>query len=172
VVVHSRAQDPRRPQRLARDLAGALRTRATTVGEAAQPASCWHADAEAPAANRRARQSADPHVAVVVEERPQEGPGRPSPQPPRVIKALRYGLQVTRPARSAVIARKTPEPGCFVRLTTVPTAGEMAHRAGDVRRADKEQHGSAQHVGCLKDPRMVTSLFLQKPARLEALGVV
>jgi transposase len=172
VVVHSSAQDQRRQQRLARDLEASLRTLETTVGEAATQEYFCHADAEATAAKLRALQSAYHQVAVVVEERPKYGPGRPSHQQPRVIKALRYGLQVTLPARSEVIARKTQETGCFVLLTNVPTAGEMAHRAGDVLRAYKEQHGIEQNFGFLKDPLIVNSLFLKKPERIEALGLV
>jgi transposase len=172
VVVHSSAQDQRRQQRLARDLEASLRTLETTVSEAAKQEYFCHADAEATAAKLRALQSAYHQVAVVVEERPKYGPGRPSHQQPRVIKALRYGLQVTLPARSEVIARKTQETDCFVLLTNVPTAGEMAHRAGDVLRAYKEQHGIEQNFGFLKDPLIVNSLFLKKPERIEALGLV
>src|SRR4029450_13685027 len=61
---------------------------------------------------------------------------------------------------------------CFVLLTNVPTAGEMAHRAGDVLRAYKEQHGIEQNYGFLKDPLIVNSLFLKEPERIEALGLV
>jgi hypothetical protein len=172
VVVHSSAQDQRRQQRLARDLEASLRTLETTVGEAAKQEYCGHADAEATAAKLRALQSASHPVAVVVEERPTYGPGRPSHQQPRVIKALRYGRQVTRPARSAVIARQTQETGCVMLLTKVPTAGEMAHRAGDVLRADKEPHGIEQNCGFLKAPLMVNSLFLKQPERIAALGLV
>jgi len=59
-----------------------------------------------------------------------------------------------------------------VLLTNVPTAGEMAHRARDVLRAYKEQHGIEQNFGFLKDPLIVNSLFLKKPERIEALGLV
>jgi hypothetical protein len=59
-----------------------------------------------------------------------------------------------------------------VRLTQVPTAGEMAHRAGDVGRADQAPQGLEQHVGCLQDPLMVNRRFLKKPARIDALGLV
>ena len=109
---------------------------------------------------------------VVVQERPTYGPGRPSSTQPRVVKALRYGLQVTLHERAEVIARKTQEAGCCVLLPNVPTAGAMAHRAGDVLRADKEQHGIEQNYDFLKDPLLVNSLLLQKPERIEALGLV
>jgi hypothetical protein len=109
---------------------------------------------------------------VVVEERPTYGPGRPSQKRPRVVKALRNGLQVALHERAEVIGCKTHETGCFVRLTNMPSAGEMAHRAGDVLRADIAQHGIEQNCGCLKDPLMVNRLFLKKPERLAALGLV
>jgi transposase len=111
-------------------------------------------------------------VEVVVEERPQYGPGRPSHKRPRVVKALRYGLQVMLHERAEVIARKVQETGCFVLLTNVPTAGAMAHGAGEVLRAYKEQHGVEQNFAFLKDPVIVNSLFLKKPERIEALGLV
>jgi hypothetical protein len=69
------------------------------------------------------------------------------------------------------MARKRQETGCFVLLTHVPTAGEMAHTAGDVLQAYKEQHGLAQTSGFLQAPLLVQSVFLQKPERIEALGL-
>src|SRR5215510_15543049 len=102
----------------------------------------------------------------------QYGPGRPSRTQPRTVKAVRYGLQVTLHERSEVIACKLQETGCFVLLTNVPTAGEMAHTARDVLRAYKEQHGIEQNCGFLKAPLIVNSLFLKKPERIEALGLV
>ena len=89
-----------------------------------------------------------------------------------MIKALRYGLQITLHERAEVIAHKRQEAGCFVLLTNVPTVGEMAHRAGEVLRAYKEQHGVEQNFAFLKDPIIVNSLFLKKPERIEALGLV
>jgi transposase len=143
-----------------------------TVREAARQEYACLADAEAAAAKVRALQSAYHSVEVRIEERPQYGPGRPSQTRPRVVKALRYGLQVTLHERVEVIARKRQETGCFVLLTNVPTTGEMGHRAGDVLRAYKEQHGIEQNYGFLKDPLIVNSLFLKKPERIEALGLV
>ena len=51
-------------------------------------------------------------------------------------------------------------------------AGALAHNAGDVLKVDKDQHGTEQHYGFLKDPVLVKSLFLKKPERIEALGLV
>jgi transposase len=172
VVVHSSSQDQRRQKALARELQASAATLEALVREAAQQGYFCHADAEAAAAKVRALQSAYHQVEVAVEERPKYGPGRPSQKQPRVVKALQYGLQVTLQERAEVIARKVQETGCFVLLTNVPTAGEMAHRAGEVLRAYKEQHGVEQNFAFLKDPVIVNSLFLKKPARIEALGLV
>jgi hypothetical protein len=170
VVVHSSSQDQRRQKPLERALQASYTTLAATVREAAPQEYCCHADAEAAAATLRALQSTSHRGAVVIEERPTYGPGRPSQQRPRLGKALRYGLKVTRHERAEVIARKRQETGCCVLLTHVPTAGEMAHRAGEVRRAYKEPHGVEQTVAFLKDPLMVKSLFLKTPERIDALG--
>jgi hypothetical protein len=89
-----------------------------------------------------------------------------------VVTALRYGLQVTRHERAEVMARKRQEGGCFVLLTNVPTVGEMAHSARAVLQAYKEPHGIAQNDGFLKAPLLVHSLFLKKPERLAARGLL
>jgi len=172
VVGHSSSQDQRRQQHLQRDIQASYATLEATVREATHQESFCHADAETAAAKLRALQSAYHGVQVDIEERPQYGPGRPSRTPPRRVKAVRYGLQVTLHERSEVIARKTQEAGCFVLLTNVPTAGEMAHTARDVLRAYQEQHGIEQNFGFLKDPLIGNSLCLKKPERIEALGLV
>lgn len=172
VVVYSSHQDQRRQKRVEREVQASSTTLATTVRAAAKQEYFCRADAEAAAEQLRALQSAYHRVEVVIEERPQYGPGRPSQKQPRVVKALRYGLQVTLHERAEVVARKRQEAGCFVLLTNVPTAGEMAHRAGEVLRAYKEQHGVEQNFAFLKDPVIVNSLFLKKPERIAALGLV
>ena len=172
VVVHSSHHDQRRQKRLEREVQASSTTLAATVRATAKQEYFCRADAEAAAEQLRALQSAYHRVEVVIEERPQYGPGRPSPKHPRMIKALRYGLQVTLHERAEVVARKRQEAGCFVLLTNVPTAGEMAHRAGEVLRAYKEQHGVEQNFAFLKAPIIVNSLFLKKPERIEALGLV
>src|SRR5215471_4862564 len=172
VVVHSSSQDQRRQKALARERQASYTALEATVREAAHREYFCRADAAAAAAQLRAQQSAYHGVEVLVEEPPQYGPGRPSQKQPRVVKAVRYGLKATLHERAEVIARKVQELGCFVLLTNVPTAGEMAHSAGEVLRAYKEQHGVEQNFAFLKDPLIVNSLFLKKPERIEALGLV
>ena len=89
-----------------------------------------------------------------------------------MVKALRYGLQSTRHERAEVMARTMHEMGCCVRLTHVPPEGERAQSASAVLQAYKAQHRVEQHVAVLHAPLLVNSLFLKKPERIAALGLV
>jgi hypothetical protein len=111
-------------------------------------------------------------VDVTVDERPQDGQGRPGPSQPRAVKAIRYGLKPVLTARADRIAAKREEAGCSVLLTQMPKEGAFAHSAGDVLKADTEHHGVEQPCGFLKDPVIANRLFLRKPERLEVLGLV
>src|SRR5215831_19919163 len=84
----------------------------------------------------------------------------------------RYNLKTHINTHTARLARLEEEAGCFVLLTNVPTAGDMAHSARDILTVYKDQHGTEQNYGFLKDPVIVNSLFLKKPERIEALGLI
>src|SRR5215831_15835592 len=172
VVVHSSAQDKRRQQRLARDIQTAASTLHTTVRTAAQQEYFCRADAAAAAAQLRAVPTPYHRLDVTVEERPVYGRGRPSAHTPRPVTALRYRLKTTIRPHTERISRLEEEAGCFVLLTNVPTAGDMAHSAREILTVYKEQHGTEQNYGFLKDPVIANSLFLKKPERIEALGLV
>jgi DNA-binding MarR family transcriptional regulator len=171
VVVHSSAQDKRRQQRLARDLEASYSTVQTAARPAAQQEYCCRADADAAAARLRAGSAAYHRLEVTVEERRVYGRGRPSPHKPRPIKAICYRLKTAISPQTERIARLEEEAGCFVLLTNVPTAGALAHSARDILTVYKEQHGTEQNYGFLKDPVIVNRLFLKKPERIEALGL-
>ena len=172
VVIHSSAQDKRRQQRLARDIQTSYSTMQTTVRTAEQQEYFCRADADTAAAQLRAVHTPYHLVDVTVEERPVYGRGRPSAHTARPITAMRYSLKTTIRTHTERIARLEEEAGCFVLLTNVPTAGDMAHSARDILTVYKDQHGTEQNYGFLKDPVIVNSLFLKKPERIEALGLI
>ncbi len=172
VVVHSSAQDKRRQQRLERDIQTSYSTIQAAARTAEQQEYFCHADAEAAAAKLRAVHATYHMVDVTVEERPVYGRGRPRSHTPRPIKAMRYRLKTTISPQTERISHVEEEAGCFVLLTNVPTAGSLAHSARDILTVYKEQHGTEQNYGFLKDPVIVNSLFLKKPERIEALGLV
>jgi transposase len=172
VVVHSSAQDKRRQQRLARDIQTSYSTIQTVAQTAEQQEYFCRADAEAAAARLRTVPAVYHRLEVTVEERPVYGRGRPSLQKPRPITAMRYRLKTAISPQTERIARLQEEAGCFVLLTNVPTTGDLAHSARDLLTVYKEQHGTEQNYGFLKDPVIVNSLFLKKPERIEALGLI
>jgi len=172
VVFHSSAQDKRRQQRLAREIQASYSTMQTYAHTAEQQEYFCRADAEAAAAKLRAVPTAYHLMDVTVEERPLYSRGRPSSTKPRAVKAMRYRLKTTVSIQTERLARLKEEAGCFVLLTNVPTAGDVAHSARDLLTVYKEQHGTEQNYGFLKDPVIVNSLFLKKPERIEALGLI
>jgi transposase len=172
VVVHSSTQDKRRQQRLARDIQASYSTIQTTARTAEQQEYFCRADAEAAAVQLRAVPAAYHLVDVTVEERPVYGRGRPSSHKPRPVTAMRYRLKTTIRPHTERISRMEEEGGCFVLLTNVSTVGHLAHSAREILAVYKEQHGTEQNYGFLKDPVIVNSLFLKKPERIEALGLV
>ena len=172
VVVHSSAQDKRRQQRLARDIQASYSTMQTTVRTAEQQEYFCRADADGAAVQLRAVHTPYHLIDVTVEERPVYGRGRPSSHTARPVNAMRYRLKTTIRLHTEHIGRMEEAAGCFVLLTNVPTAGNLAHSAREVLTVYKEQHGTEQNYGFLKDPVIVNSLFLKKPERIEALGLV
>jgi len=172
VVVHSSAQDKRQQQRLERDLQTSQNRLQTAARTAEQQEYFCRADAEAAAAPIRAVPTASHLVDVTVEERPIYGRGRPSSHKAPTIKTMHYRLKTTVKPDAERIRRREDETGCFVLLTNVPTAGDLAHSARDILTVYKEQHGTEQNYGFLKDPVIMNSLFLKKPARIEALGLI
>ena len=172
VVIHSSAQDKRRQRRLERDIQASYSTIQTTTRTAERQEYFCRADADVAAAQLRAVPAPYHLVDVTVEERPLYGRGRPSPHKPRSVKAMRYRLKTTIKLQTERILRLAEEAGCFVLLTNVPTAGDLAHSARGILTVYKDQHGTEQNYGFLKDPVIVNSLFLKKPERIEALGLV
>jgi hypothetical protein len=141
VVVQSSSQDQRRLKRLEREGQASYATVRDAVRAAQRHDDFCRADAEAAAARLRSLPSAYHQVAVQGEARPTYGKGRPSTRPPRRVKEMRYGLTATLTEHAASLARQRAEADCFVLLTHVPTEGAMAHRAAEVLKAYKEQHG-------------------------------
>jgi len=59
--------------------------------------------------------------------------------------------------------------GCFVLLSNV---SEEKKNTVEILKTYKEQDGIEKNFGFLKDPLIVNDVFLKKPSRIEALGLV
>lgn len=157
---------------MARALPASSRTIQTAARRAAAQEYCCRAAAAAAAAPRRGVHGADHLLDGAVEERPRSGRGRPRSHTPRPINAIRSRLTTAVRPQPERHARREAEAGCCVRRTQVPTTGALAQSAGAILTVYQDQHGTAQHDGFLQAPVMVNRLLLQKPERIEALGMV
>ena len=66
----------------------------------------------------------------------------------------------------------TEQAGCFVLLSNVPSSGEGALDAKALMLRYKGQYGVESDFSFLKDPLVVNDLFLKKPSRVDALGMI
>jgi len=95
--------------------------------------------------------------------------GRPRHDGTRPIKATRYVLSGTIVPEAATIARLEQEAGCFVLLTSRSVA---ALSSAEALKLYKDQHYIEQNFAFLKDPVIINAIFLKKPERIEALGLI
>lgn len=85
---------------------------------------------------------------------------------------MEYELNVEITEDSQALAKRREAAGCFVLLTNVPERGHDGYSAEDILRTYKEQHAIEQNYGFLKDDQIVNALFLKRPERIEALGLI
>ena len=172
VVVHSSANDKRKQKRIEREQTQSRKELEGEIKKETKKEYYCRADAEVAAENLCSIDSEYHKVEVQIQQRPKYPRGRPSLKKPRQVKEMRYALKTTIKEKEQIIHKKQKEAGCFVLLSNVPEEGEIAHDSGDILKAYKEQNGIEQNFSFLKDPVIVNSLFLKKPERIEALGLV
>ena len=109
------------------------------------------------------------HASLSIEEQPVYSRGRPRKDGIRRIKDLRYRIQGQISEDTEATLRLREKAGCFVLLTSVP---EHEMSGIEILRTYKEQDGIEKNFGFLKDPLIVNDVFLKKPHRIEAMGLV
>ena len=186
VVVHSSAYDKRRQKRIDRELRKARQALEATLRKLPCFYHCRE-DAEAAAQRVEKVTSAYYSIKAHVTEEICYGPGRPPKNGVRKIKSRRYKIKTVIREKEDELLKKREEAGCFVMLTNIPKAPEdtavqqdqssskndaIVLSAENVLRHYKEQHGIERNFGFLKDPLIVNDLFLKKPQRIEALGLI
>ena len=95
--------------------------------------------------------------------------GRPKKDKKREVASIYYKLKVKVIPDGKLIEKLREEAGCFVLLTNIP---QREYTGKSILQTYKEQYGIEQNFGFLKDPLIVNDLFLKKPERIEALGLV
>ena len=71
-----------------------------------------------------------------------------------------------------MLDRRRQLAGCFVLLTNVPLEGDNGYSAEKILRTYKDQHAIENNFGFLKDDQIVNAIFLKRPERIEALGLI
>ena len=172
IVIHSSAHDRRRQKRIEKEIKKAREELDIKCKTACKIEYYSKGDAEKAAEELQKAGKEYHEITVCVEERPQMQRGRPSKEGVQKIKEMLYGLMTEIKEKKDVLEKKNKEAGCFVLISNVPKEGEKGHDAVKILRAYKEQHGIEKNFGFLKDPVIVNSLFLKKPERIEALGLI
>lgn len=172
VVVHSSAHDRRRQKRLERDLDASLKAIKAMEKAHAKKLFFCKADAEAAAVEAMAQDTAYHQLKLRVVELPRYARGRPKKNASRTPVAMEYGLQAEVIEKQHAIARRRKMAGCFVLLSNVASEGEEGYSTEEILRTYKDQHAIERNFGFLKDDQIVNALFLKRPERIEALGLI
>ena len=167
IVVHSDAHDRRRQKRIDKAVkkdAGEMLERVSALSR--KEFFCLP-DAQTAA---KALKAGDLHeVSCSFESRPVYGRGRPRKNGVRLAKEVRYRVVVEARQNKEAIEKLREEAGCFVLLANVP----VEEKSGiDILKTYKEQDGIERNFGFLKDPLVANDVFLKKPRRIEAMGLV
>jgi len=108
-------------------------------------------------------------VSYSCESRPVYGRGRPSKSGVRRVKEFRHRVLLEVKENREAIEKLREEAGCFILLSNVP----VEEKSGlEILKLYKEQDGIERNFGFLKDPLVVNDVFLKKPRRIEAMGLV
>jgi transposase len=172
VVVHSSAHDKRRQKRLDRELKASLKEIQVVAKACKKNRFLCQGDAEAAAAEVMAQSTAFHQLKVRVQPCPRYGRGRPKQDGPRTPVAIEYALQTEITEKGEALAKRRQMAGCFVLLSNVSGEGPQGYSAEQILRTYKEQHGIEKNFGFLKDDQIVNALFLKRPERIEALGLI
>ncbi len=92
------------------------------------------------------------------------------------MKQMRYVITGTVTQKPEAVDTIREQAGCFVLITNVPLDGppnsDIPYDGKKILQAYKDQNGIEHNFSFLKDPVVINSVFLKKPERIEALGLI
>ena len=172
IVVHSSAHDKRRHKRLERELAASLKEANTLSAVLTKKRFFCRADAEQAAKDLLAKATRFHQLDIEVIECPRYARGRPAQGARRIPVAIEYELAVRIIEKEDVVSMQREVAGCFVLLSNVPADWDEGYDAEKILRTYKDQYGIENNFGFLKDDQIVNAIFLKRPERIEALGLI
>ncbi len=170
VVIHSSAHDKRRQKRYDRLVAESKKSIKDILKKMPDIYAC-EPDAKRAAAQAENLSDRLHNVSVSIcteEVRKRGRPPKNAPAPTRKIYKLKWSIN----EKDAEIARLRELAGCFVLISNAPANGNGALNEADILKTYKGQYGVERDFAFLKDPLIVNDIFLKKPSRIDALGMV
>jgi transposase len=165
LVVHSDAHDRRRQKRIT----GIVEKDKKAVEERASELSRKEFFCLPDAFAAMLKDSVFHRITPSVESHPVYERGRPRKDGSRSVREVRYRVLTEVSENAAAVEALREEAGCFVLLTNLP---EEDRTGLEILKIYKEQDGIERNFGFLKDPLVMNDVFLKKPHRIEAMGLV
>jgi len=174
VVFHSSAHDKRRHKRIDRLLATKKKELEKACKKAVSEPFFCEPDARVAAGKLVAEAAGSYHdIQWQIAEIEKYPRGRPPKDKPRKPIGREYILNVNIVENTQAVAPLRMKAGCFVLVTNLSTPEFIDQwPADELLRLYKSQSGIERNFGFLKDPVIVNSIFLKRPRRIEALGLV
>jgi transposase len=176
IVTHSSAHDRPRQKRLDRELEREHSTWSKKLAEIQKVPYFCMADTHAAMARLQNESLRYHDFELTIEERPLYARGRPKADGSRILKQMRYGIRGALRQKPEAISTMREQAGCFVLITNVPVEGPpnstMPYDGKKILQVYKDQNGIEHNFSFLKDPVLINSVFLKKPERIEALGLI
>lgn len=176
IVVHSSSHDKRRTKRIERE----IREAAAKISAACKQGhkdryQCQDDAKESLKKLKQDYQGGLWEVTGEIEEIKVYGPRRPPANGPKKVKSISYRLKLQRHQNTQRISKNKERAGCFALLTnttTDPESQEKSYSARDCLANYKGQYGVERNFSFLKVPLIVNNIFLKKPERINALGMI
>jgi transposase len=174
IVCHSSAHDKRRHKRIDRLLAKNKKQLEQLCKKAVSKPFFCEPDASVAAKKLVAAATGSYHsIKWQIAEVDKFPRGRPPKDKPRKPIGKEYHLKVNILEDTKTVMPLRMKAGCFVLITNLVEPEFIAKwPAPELLRLYKRQSGIEQNFGFLKDPVIVNSIFLKRPHRIEALGLV
>lgn len=170
LVVHSSSHDKRQQKKLNKAITASSRQINAALSKLETVYFC-EADAKKAAKKAQALSAKLHYVQTQIapfEVRPR---GRPSLNSlPKTI--TRYRLSWTLTLNNAAVEHEKEMAGCFVLLANVPLLGDDGMDSKKILQTYKGQYGVESDFAFLKDPIIVNDVFIKKPHRIDALGMI
>ncbi len=169
LVVHSSSHDRRRQKRIDRTLSKERKQLSVIAKESSKQNYYCRKDAKEALGSLLKTKTNYFEISGEIQERPRYKKGRPRKGGIKQLNQMEYGFEIKILENEAKVENFRKEAGCFVLLTSIKASDYNAY---SILKTYKNQYGIEQNFGFLKDPAIVNAIFLDKPERIEVLGLV